>query len=281
MPTFGPGLPPPRDPGEEALRDEIAAGTVAMFDRGLASFNRTRAALGLGPLAHVTDQIDAAAMILLGTSRAFDFPVERLPGRLHYVGPQLADPAQARPWTSPWSAGDPRPLVAVAFSTTYQDHAPAIQKVVDAAADLPVRTLVTLGEIRADEVRAADNAELVPSASHDAVMREAAVVVTHGGHGTVMRALVNRLPMLIIPHGRDQGENAIRVTERGAGLCLPASASREEIRKALAALLEEPAFANAASRLGAAVAEEARRSPVADLLEELAERARSRACGAV
>ena len=82
-------------------------------------------------------------------------------------------------------------------------------------------------------------------------------MVTHGGHGTVMRALVNGVPMLVIPHGRDQNDNAVRVTERGAGLRLTAGASVEEIRGACERLLGEAAFLEGAKRLGETVAAEA------------------------
>lgn len=100
-------------------------------------------------------------------------------------------------------------------------------------------------------------------------MREAALVVRHGGHGTVMRALIHRRPLLVIPHGRDQNDNAIRVTERAAGLSLPPDAAEADIRSALQRLLEEPAFVAGAERLGAAVAREAASSPVIEELEAL------------
>jgi UDP:flavonoid glycosyltransferase YjiC (YdhE family) len=45
---------------------------------------------------------------------------------------------------------------------------------------------------------------LLPSAPHDAVMKEVSIVVTHGGHGTASRALWHGLPLLVIPMGRDQ-----------------------------------------------------------------------------
>jgi UDP:flavonoid glycosyltransferase YjiC (YdhE family) len=73
------------------------------------------------------------------------------------------------------------------------------------------------------------------------VMREAALVVTHGGHGTVMRALVSRTPMLVIPHGRDQNDNAVRVTHRGAGLSLMPDASVDAIRTACSRLFARAA----------------------------------------
>jgi UDP:flavonoid glycosyltransferase YjiC (YdhE family) len=85
-----------------------------------------------------------------------------------------------------------------------------------------------------------------------------------------MTALMHRVPMLVLPHGRDQGDNAVRITERGAGLSLAPTASTEEIRAALDRLLNEPAFRFAAKRLGDAVAQEVEHSRVVEELETFA-----------
>lgn len=268
VPPLGPGLPPARTAEERATHAAIAEACRAMFDSGLPALNAARAALGLGPLEHLLDQIRPAVVELLATARAFDFPAERLPAKVKYVGPQIGDPHWARPWASPWPASDARPLVAVGFSTTFQNHARVLQNVIDALAPLPVRVLVTLGgSIRADELRPGENCVLVESAPHSAVLPAAAAVVTHGGHGTVMRALLSRVPLLVIPHGRDQNDNAVRVTERGAGLSLPPDAAVESIRGACERLLADPAFRSAAKRLGDLVAAEAAISPVVEELE--------------
>ncbi len=76
--------------------------------------------------------------------------------------------------------------------------------------------------------------------------------------------------MLVIPHGRDQNDNAVRVTDRGAGLSLPPDAPVEAIREACARLLNEPGFRDAARRLGDLVAADAERSTVVDELETAA-----------
>src|SRR6185369_3330088 len=137
MPTFGPGLPPPRTPEEEALHGQIRQGTIGMLNTYLESLNRARIALGLLPLQSVLDQIKAAELYLLAASRVFDFPITNLPGQIRYVGPQLDEPDWAKPWNSPWPGSDKRPLVTVGFSTTYQAHEGVLQKVVDATASLP------------------------------------------------------------------------------------------------------------------------------------------------
>jgi UDP:flavonoid glycosyltransferase YjiC (YdhE family) len=271
VPPLGPGLPPARTEADRAMHAEITAFNIALFDHGLPPLNAARAALGLEPLEHTVDQPERAAATLIATARAFDFAPDVPPQGVRYVGPQLGEPFWAEPWACPWPADDARPLVLVAFGTTFQNHVGVVQRVLDAAAGLPVKLVVTRGgSIEDGELVLPDNARAVHSAPHEAVMREAALVVTHGGHGTVTRALSHQRPMLVIPHGRDQNDNAVRVTERGAGLSLPPQAETGEIRAALLRLIEEPGFAAAARRLGEAVAEEARNSPVCETLEALA-----------
>jgi MGT family glycosyltransferase len=272
IPPLGPGLAPARTAEERALHAQIATGVQGLFDIGLPMLNEARVALGLPPLEHLMDQFKAAEAELLATSPAFDFPAESLPGRVRYVGPLIADPHWSKGWSEPWPAGDARPLVTVGFSTTFQNHAGVLQKVIDALAPLPVKVLMTLGgSIEAGALRPAGNTYVVESAPHTVVMAEAAVVVTHGGHGTVMRALVNRVPTLVIPHGRDQNDNAVRITERGAGLSVTATTGVEEIRAACVRLLTEPAFRTNARRLGDLVAADAQRCCVVEELERVAE----------
>jgi MGT family glycosyltransferase len=270
VPPIGPGLRPARTDAERAMHAEITQGVVQMFDHSLPPINAARVALGLPSLNHTIDLIADAKGALMATSRAFDFAPETLPAGVCYVGPQLDEPGWAEPWASPWP-DDGLPLVLVSFSTTFQNHTAVLQRVIGALGTLPVRALVTLGgSIRPEALTPAPNVRVVDSAPHDAVMQTAALVVTHGGHGTVARALRHRRPMLVLPHGRDQADNAVRVSERGAGLTLASNASVEEIRSALARLLEEPGFAEAARRLGDAVARETVESPVVEVLEDLA-----------
>jgi len=276
IPPFGAGLAPARNAIERATEAQRRREIEAIFDLGVPALNAARARFGLDPLKRLADQWDVATVHWLGTARAFDFPGAELRPSMRYAGPLLADPVWATPWRSPWPPGDPRPLVLVGFSTSFQNHAGVLQRIIDVLAELPVRALVTLGgAIEPGELTAAANTVVATSAPHNEVMREAALVVTHGGHGTVIAALMNRLPMLVIPHGRDQTDNAVRVTERGAGLALPRSASTAEIRTALERLLGEASFGNAARRLGDVMAAEARAATLVDDLEALAAASRS------
>jgi MGT family glycosyltransferase len=270
-PPFGGGLAPARTDAERAALEELAGDVRTLFDSGLPALNRARAALGLKPLAHLADQVLSAERYLIATSEAFDFPWTNRPAKVRYVGPLIADPSWASDWVSPWAPNDPRLLVLVGFSTTFQNHVGVLQRVLDALADLPVRVLLTCGEaIEPEELAPPANTQIVKHAPHVAVMREAGLVVTHGGHGTLIRALAAGLPMLVIPHGRDQVDNARRVTERGAGLSLDTGASVGEIRAAVHRLLEDPNFAAAARRLGATVADDAASNALVEALEATA-----------
>lgn len=271
VPPVGPGLTPATNAEERGLHADIAEGNRSLFDRGLPAVNVARAAFGLPPLAHITDQHLAAERFLLGTSRAFDFAPEKLPAHIRYVGPQLADPAWASPWLSRWSPTDERPLVLVAFSTSFQNHVGVLQTIIDAADGLPVKLLMTLGDtISPDELSPAENSHLIHSAPHNAVMPQAAMVITHGGHGTVARALVHKKPMIIVPHGRDQNDNAVRVAARGAGLIMRADDRADAFRAAINQLLSDTSYRSAAEDLGGKIGKEVERSPVVEELELLA-----------
>jgi UDP:flavonoid glycosyltransferase YjiC (YdhE family) len=283
MPPFGAGLAPARTEEERALHAAHARAGAEMLAVGLPAVNKARKALDLPPIGSLLDQLEAADRLLLGTSRAFDFPAA-LPYRVRYVGPQLDELSWVRPWTSPWPADDDRPLVLVAFSTTFQNQAKTVQRVIDAASRLPIRAVVTLGpNLSGRDVRCrAENVQLCASAPHGSIMPQAAAVLTHGGHGTLMRALVHQVPVLCMPMGRDQNDNAARLVFHGAGLSLPPEAPSTEIGEALRRILAERSFTAAARRLGGAVAGEAAFSPVVAELVHLARlpRQAARAAGA-
>jgi UDP:flavonoid glycosyltransferase YjiC (YdhE family) len=93
--------------------------------------------------------------------------------------------------------------------------------------------------------------------SHDALLARAAAIVTHAGHGTTLRALRAGVPIVALPMGRDQNDNAARIEYHGAGLRLDPSASSQSIAAALRRVIEEPHFAANEQRLSYALSREA------------------------
>jgi UDP:flavonoid glycosyltransferase YjiC (YdhE family) len=154
------------------------------------------------------------------------------------------------------------------MSSTFQNHVASMQRIVDALGSLPVRGLVTTGPaVAPDAIRAPGNVSVVRSAPHHEVLREAALVVTHGGHGTVIKALAAERPLVILHHGRDQSANAVRVTSRGAGIAVSRRAPARTIARAIAEVLGDDSYRRAAAELGRAVAQDAASSALLDELE--------------
>src|SRR5262249_2059565 len=148
------------------------------------------------------------------------------PWQLVYAGPELDDPAWTAPWRSPWNPSDRRPLVLVGFSSTFQNQVGPLGRVIEALRELDVRAVVTTGPaIDAAGLPAADNVHVCASAPHGELLKEAAAVVTHAGHGTVIRALAAGVPLVCLPMGRDQNDNAARVVFHGAGVRVSPAAS--------------------------------------------------------
>jgi MGT family glycosyltransferase len=241
-----------------------------LFDRALPTLDAARRAHGLAPLRSFYDQVLDTDAILVLSSPTFDFAAPFVPSNVSYVGPILDDPSWAQPWQQPWPASNRDPLVLVGFSSTFQDQVPLLRRVVDALSDKPIRAVVTIGQmIDPGQLRTTSNVTVVRSAPHEPILRKASLTITHAGHGTVMKSLAAGVPMVCIPMGRDQNDNAARVVHHGAGVRLPTRASTARIARAVDDVLAQPRYRIAAQRLATAIAEESREIDVAARIEAL------------
>lgn len=268
MPPFGTGFLPPRHRVGRTRDRALNAIVERLWNKGLEELNRARATLGLAPLDRLLDQYERVDRVLALTARTFDFPAA-LPTNVRYVGPQLDDPLWAEPWTPP--ERDDRPFVLVAMSTTFMDHVDQLQRAVTAVGSLDVRALVTTGPaIDPDQIEAPEGVTVTRSAPHREVLTHADVLLTHGGHGTVMKGLLAGVPIVCMPTGRDQPDNAARITHRGAGLKITKNASPSKIAAAVERVLQDPSFRDAAQRLGSRIQAETDSGTVLSELEALA-----------
>ena len=92
--------------------------------------------------------------------------------------------------------------------------------------------------------------------------------VHQGGSGTTGEALRAGRPMLIVPYGWDQPDNAVRVQRLGAGLHVPRSEySVETATAALKARLDTPHFFLRAAAVGERMAVEDGLASACDAIE--------------
>ena len=88
----------------------------------------------------------------------------------------------------------------------------------------------------------------------------------------MIRALAAGVPLVCMPMGRDQNENAARVVYHGAGVRVSPRASAERVRAAIRAVIDSPRYRQRAGALGAQIVEDARQSLTVPILEEIAVR---------
>ncbi len=86
------------------------------------------------------------------------------------------------------------------------------------------------------------------------VLSRAAVVVSHGGSGSILATLAEGLPALLVPQGADQFDNAARCAELGAGLVLmPGEVTAAAVTDAVATLLRDGSYRERARALAAEI----------------------------
>jgi len=85
---------------------------------------------------------------------------------------------------------------------------------------------------------------------HAALLPRCAVVVTHGGFGTIMGCLAVGVPVVVIPVNGDQPRNARRCADLGVGRVVgPDERTPEAIRAAVRTVLADPVYRANAERV--------------------------------
>jgi len=105
-------------------------------------------------------------------------------------------------------------------------------------------------------------------------MPHCSLVICLGGFGTLARALSSGVPVLVIPHSGDMGENAARVDWAGVGVRLPwRLLSPLTLRLTVARVLDpEAGYARRAAEVAAWAAGNDAATRAAEMVEELAQR---------
>lgn len=143
------------------------------------------------------------------------------------------------------SAGDP-PIIFTQGSTAVH-NAGDFYEVSVAAANRLQRRAILIGNKASPEV-GSSNILNIAYATYSQVFPHAAVIVHQGGSGTTGEALRAGRPMLVVPYGWDQPDNARRIQRLGAGLHVARSNyTLGTATRALAELLTGTHFANAAA----------------------------------
>ena len=210
-------------------------------EQGRVEYNDCRAQLGLPPLPYGHSGL-SRSLTMIGTFPQLEYP-RAWPAWTRIVGPMLWEPGGPRVEPGP---GD-GPVVLVATSTSQDPSHSLLRACLEGLADEPVRVIAI-----SEEREAPANAVLVPWMSYAETMPQCDLVVCHGGHGTVARALASGVPVLICPAAGDMAENAARVDWAGVGVRLaPRFCTAWGVRLAVRRALPVACVAGAGGRAGA------------------------------
>lgn len=216
LPPFGLGAHPPRTPVGKALWRLLAAPAGSGVRMGREQLNDSRARLGLAPDRHLYGSI-SRQLCLVGTFPQLEYP-RAWPAWAQVTGPCMWEPP-ANEVEIPVGA---EPLVLIAPSTSKDPGQRLLLAAVEGLEELPVRVLATTNRRPpACPIPRARNATVVEWLSYARAMPHADLVICHGGHGTLARALASGVPVIVLPVEGDMAENAARLRWSGAGLSLP------------------------------------------------------------
>jgi len=189
-------------------------------------------------------------------------PSLQLPGGPEWkrIQPVRHEDPQAAPGEQLPAAASELPYSRTVYVTlgTVVNKLPGVfEAVLEGLAGVEVNAIVTVG-------MDGDPQRLGPQPAHVVVERyipqalvlpRCRAMIAHAGAGTMLGALANGVPQLLLPHGAEQHLNAEACRRAGAALVLgPGEVGAQAIRAALLRILEEPSFADAARRLGDEIA---------------------------
>jgi MGT family glycosyltransferase len=274
MPFFAVGLRQPRTPVGRGIWQAGQRALDVGLERGQRDLNEQRERLGLPPLDRFHGGI-SPDLALVATFPQLEYP-RAWPASVQVTGPMSFEVPHPDIELPPGEA----PLVLVAPSTAHDSENKLVRNALAALAEEPVRVVATTNRVRPTRpIEVPANAVLVDWLSYSQLMPLAKLVICHGGHGTVCRALGAGTPVLISPIAGDMAETAMRVTWAGVGrslpwrLCLPGP-----LRWAARRVLADPSYAARAGQIAAWDAEHDGADRGAELVERLALRgARPRA----
>ena len=200
-----------------------------------------------------------------------DFPRSMLPHNFYYTGP-FVDETSRRLVEFPWGRQDGRSVVYASLGTTRRSERRIFQLIGVACAGRDLHLVISLGGRQDPEMFAGlpGDPVVVREAPQLELIRRAEVVITHGGLNTALETLMEGKPMVVIPKSFDQPAVAARLEWLGVAEALPSErVSAQEIRVALAKVLDDPSYRESATRAQAKIRSARGLVRAADVIEEL------------
>lgn len=194
-----------------------------------------------------------ATLVLHATDPVFDYDIRGIPHNHRYTGPLF--------WEAPgvvpayiYEQGEPWLLCTL--SSLKQDDTPIAATTLSALSHSQHRLVVTVGPGHAVEevarVPSPTNSHVEQYVPHSAILERARLLVSHAGHGSVMKSLLYGVPMVLVPWSRDQFGVAARAESMGVALVVPKETLTTHVMaEAIHTVLNNPEYTWAAASTAA------------------------------
>jgi MGT family glycosyltransferase len=188
---------------------------------------------------------------LVFTSRKFQIGGEVFDASYRFVGPSLAGRQDYADFPTASIAG--KPLILISMGTMYNDEAAFYCRCFEAFGGWAETVVLAVGH-RVDR-------SLLPEPPANFLVREyvpqvallegASLFITHGGINSAHEAMLNGVPMVVLPQSADHYVVAGQVEAVGAGVVVDRSqATVERLRSAARQALSEPRFRQRSAAMG-------------------------------
>jgi MGT family glycosyltransferase len=264
-PPLGLGLRPLSGPVGTARNAIVRRATSRIVDRSvMPTLGALRAQHDLPVVDHFGDLLQRPPLLLALTAEGFDYARSDWPANVRLVGPINWAPRLPTP---AWLAGMSDPLILVTCSTERQADTSLARVALAALPAAGMSVVVTVPANYREAFDVPDGSRVVDFVPHEAILQRAACVVCHGGMGITQKALAAKVPVVVVPFGRDQFETARRVEMARAGVRLAAwRLSPRRLATAVRTALERQ---EGAERVSRAFAASGGKTAAADALESL------------
>ncbi|MDJ0842228.1 MAG: glycosyltransferase [Acidobacteriota bacterium] len=227
LPPLSSILPPPQTEEERMQIDKIWRGLLwrKKLKKGLLTLRHaSKLAARCGyPRSQINPNdlwsFDLPAPKMVTCSREMDFPVADHAG-YHYVGPCIDPDRDDEPYND--FPADKKPVYCV-LSTLDAFIGPRetvrfFQNVIEAFAQMPeFHLLLSTSGFPFEPDGLPDNVRVVKRAPQVSVLKEARLMITHGGLNSIKEALIHAVPMIGYPLAVDQPGNVARLKYHGLG----------------------------------------------------------------
>jgi zeaxanthin glucosyltransferase len=201
--------------------------------------------------------------------REFDFESDCGPRQFRYAGP-FNSGTRAEP-AFPWDRLTGEPIVYASMGTIQNSNADLFRTIAAAASKKPVQLVISIGNLlRPEQISPLpNNAIVVNNAPQLALLKKAAVCITHAGFNTALEALKEGVPQVAIPVTNDQPGVAARITAHQTGVVESLEELNEScLSRSLDEVLNNSRYRDNARKLQRTIAKTNGVSVAADLIEE-------------